>query len=340
MLKKIISITCILVCTAVFFTGCGGNDSNSAQQGAPEKVVIGTQNLVNMETLALIKGYWDETMKGTEVEIKTFASGKDLNQAFASGEIDFTVLGASPIAVGLAAGIEYDVIYCTTHLVEGEALVANPDSGIKTVADLEGKKVATVFSSTTHYSLLSALKHEKVDESKVEILDMEPDKALAAYQRGDVDAVYVWNPVLGNIIKEGGEVVITSGEVGDIGYPVADFAVVRTEFAKAYPEYVEGYIEGIRMAEALYAEDEATALQTFADYFEMTTEEMKAMMIDKYVQGPEQVTDAYLGGTGSVELIKGISGFLADQGEIEKELETDFVKEHVDASYIEALLAK
>ena len=80
---------------------------------------------------------------------------------------------------------------------QAEALVARNGSGIEKVADLVGKKVAVPFVSTTHYSLLAALKHWGVDPQAVEILNLRPPEIAAAWQRGDIDAAYVWDPALG-----------------------------------------------------------------------------------------------------------------------------------------------
>ncbi len=336
--KKMIAIAAVCVLSAVAMVGCGGSSSNEETGDAPEKVVIGTQNLMNVEVIANAENYYAETFEDVEVEIKTFSAGKDLNQALAAGEIDFAIIGAAPVAVGLASQIDYKVLYSTAVLTDSEAMVAKADSGIKSVKDLEGKKVATTFTSTTHYSLLSALKEEGVDVSKVEILDMEPDKIVAAWQRGDIDAAYTWNPAMARMAEDNGNIVITSGEVGDMGYPVADFVVVRTEFADANPELVVNYMEAILKAEALYADDKAAADEIIAGAYEMTAEEVAALMIDNYVRGEDQLSDEYMSGDGFVDLICNISTFLADEEQIEAPLEKEFVKEKVDPSFLEQAL--
>ncbi|WP_219636024.1 ABC transporter substrate-binding protein [Streptococcus agalactiae] len=49
-------------------------------------------------------------------------------------------------------------------------------SGIKTPQDLIGKTIAVPFVSTTHYSLLSALKHWNIPEDKVKIINLRPPR--------------------------------------------------------------------------------------------------------------------------------------------------------------------
>ena len=329
--KKLIAA--LLVCMfAVFALAACGSDSESGE--APEKVVIGTQGLMNLETYAELEGLVEKHMDGTKVEFKQFNAGKDLNQAFAADEIDFGVLGAAPVAVAWSSDIDYQVIYSTAILTNTEAMVAQKNSGIKTVKDLVGKTVATTFTSTTHYSLLSALKVEGVDASKVKIVDMEPDKIVAAWKRGDIDAAYTWNPALGALKAEGGKLIITSGEVGDMGYPVADFAVVRSAFAEQYPDYVKKYLEAIVEAEKVFADTPNKVYKSFAKHFDgYTAQDVKKAMADNYITGADQVKEEF--DTGNfADLIVKVSEFLADQEQIPAALEADFVKDHVVGTYL------
>ncbi len=50
--------------------------------------------------------------------------------------------------------------------------------------DLIGKRIAVPFISTTHYSLLSALKHWGIKPGQVQIINLQPPAIIAAWQRG------------------------------------------------------------------------------------------------------------------------------------------------------------
>ncbi|TIR63388.1 MAG: taurine ABC transporter substrate-binding protein, partial [Mesorhizobium sp.] len=125
---------------------------------------------------------------------------------------------------------------------ESEALVARNGAGVEKIADLAGKKVAVPFVSTTHYSLLAALKHENVDPKSVEILNLRPPEIAAAFARGDIDAAYVWDPALGQI-KTTGKVVLDSSQVAAWGAPTFDAWIVRTDFADKHPEAVRDFVK-------------------------------------------------------------------------------------------------
>ena len=76
---------------------------------------------------------------------------------------------------------------------------------------LIGKKIATPFASTAHYSLLNALKLNGISEKDVELLDMQPADIYAAWQRGDIDAAYVWEPTLANLLSDG-KILLSSAD--------------------------------------------------------------------------------------------------------------------------------
>ena len=102
-----------------------------------------------------------------------------------------------PARRGRARGAPIEAFLVAGLIGEAEALVVRNGAGIAKPEDLVGKNVAVPFVSTTHYSLLSALKHWGIDPAKVNILNLRPPEIAAAFSRGDIDATYVWDPALG-----------------------------------------------------------------------------------------------------------------------------------------------
>ena len=147
-----------------------------------------------------------EKATGATIDWRKFDSGADVIAAIASGSVDIGYVGSSPLAAAASRELPIETIFVVGLIGESEALVARNGSGIAKIADLAGKKVAVPFVSTTHYSLLAALKHEGVDPKSVEILNLRPPEIAAAWERGDIDAAYVWDPALGQI-KTTGKVI-------------------------------------------------------------------------------------------------------------------------------------
>ena len=75
-----------------------------------------------------------------------------------------------------------------------------------------------------------SLKHAGVDPTKVNVLNLQPPEIAAAFARGDIDAAYVWDPVLTKA-KENGKVLIDSAGVAKLGGPTFVAWIARKDFA-------------------------------------------------------------------------------------------------------------
>ena len=89
--------------------------------------------------------------------------------------------------------------------------------------------------------------------SDVQLVDLQPQAILAAWDRGDIDAAYTWLPTLDQLRKSGKD-LITSRQLAKDGKPTLDLAAVADEFASAHPEVVD-----------IWRQQEARALTTIKD---------------------------------------------------------------------------
>lgn len=308
-------------------------------QAKPDKVIIGYQVIPNNEIIAKALG-WHEKELGVKIDWKQFDSGRDVNTAMAAGSIDIALVGTSPAAAGLSAGVPYEVIWLYDVIGDNEALVAKKGRGIKAVKDLVGKKVAAPFGSTTHYHLLVAFKVFGVDPKKATILDMQPPDMLAAWQRGDLDAGFVWEPTLIKMVESEGEVILSSRALAEKGFLTADVAVVRKGFAQKYPDLVVKYLRTLSRAVDLYRKDPQEAAKAVAKEFNIPAAEadrqMKTLVM---LNGKEQLSDKYLGTSAKrgalAKALKDTADFLAEQKTIRTAATLAAVEKAVNPSYLE-----
>ena len=71
---------------------------------------------------------------------------------------------------------------------------------------------------------------------------MQSPDILPAWNRGDIDGAYVWQPLQTNLIHADGSVLISSKEVAKQGSITGEFGIVHKDFARKYPNIVKGYI--------------------------------------------------------------------------------------------------
>lgn len=131
---------------------------------------------------------------GATVDWRKFDSGASIVRALASGDVQIGNLGSSPLAVAASQQVPIEVFLLASKLGNSEALVVKKT--ISKPEDLIGKRIAVPFISTTHYSLLAALKHWGIKPGQVEIVNLQPPAIIAAWQRGDIDGAYVWAPAV------------------------------------------------------------------------------------------------------------------------------------------------
>ncbi len=337
--KNVLLIVGLIFTLVLPLSGCGKSTETSSTK--PEVVNIGYQDIPNDEILAKAKG-WYETELGVTVNFKKFDSGRDINNAFASNSIDIALMGTTPAAVGISKGLGYDVFWIHDVIGEAESLAVKTKANVNSFNDLKGKKIAVPFGSTAHYSLLNALKLEGVNFSEVKILDMQPPDILAAWQRGDIDAAYVWNPVLGKLLADG-HVLTDSGELAKKGIVTADIGVVRKEFAQKYPDIVSKYIKIQQKAYDLYKNnvDDATAAiakELNIDQAEVTKETQELI----WLSAKEEVSDQYFGSSARkgnlVKVLKSTADFLFEQKAIDNAPAEDVFDKAVNPKYIEDAL--
>jgi taurine transport system substrate-binding protein len=318
-------------------SGCGAESSAQAGSGTSsgKKVInIGTMDLINADLIAREEGYYEDLLDA-EVNIVSFSSGKDVNTALASGSIDISELGTSPATLGISTGLGYSVIGIGDIIGSAESLVATKDSGISDVSDLVGKKVATPFASTAHYSLLSALKLAGISETDVDLLDMEADDIYAAWQRGDIDAAYIWYPTLDNLINDGGTVITGSDKLAEEGYVTGDLIVARDEFAEENPELVSEFLEAVLKGDDVILNDADTAADDVSVALGIESADAASQLTQyTYLTGEEQLSDEWLGGELAQNL-KDTADFLVEQKSITEAPDLDAFQAAINTTYLE-----
>ena len=334
--SKIIAGILSAVIALSAFVGCGNNTSSSSEEGKATTVTIGTLDLVNGDLIAQYEK-WYETELGVDVKIVKFDSGKDINSALASGSIDIGQEGTSPVALAIASGIDIEVFWIGDIIGAAETLVAKNGSGITSLKDLEGKKVATPFASTAHYSLLNALKLEGIDASKVEIIDMQTDKINAAWHTGDIDAAYVWYPVLGELLKDGTPIT-DSKQLADKGVVTGDTNVVSRKFAQENPEIVTKFVKLQLKANDIILNDSDKAAEEIASVLEISKEDAAEQITQfTYLTADEQINylDKSLAAT-----LKDTADFLVEQKSITEAPDISEFESRVTSEYVKAAAAE
>lgn len=347
MMKKKMQVLFVMLVGLLVFTACGDGASEGNESGAdqPEVVNIGYLRVPNDEMVAKTEGYFDQYFAdlGIETNFVVFDSGVEANQAFASGSVDFASMGNTNGIIALSRGLDVELIWLHEILGEIEGLAVREGSGIEQVADLQGMKIATTFASTSHYSLLQVLNDAGIADD-VELIDMKTVDIVAAWERGDIDAAYTWQPSLGKLL-DGGEMLISSEQAAEMGHKTANILLARKGFTEQYKDLTTDFIAALVEGGNLYREDSKTASKIVANPLEITPEEALMQMEGSVWLTPEEeISSEYLGTSEEAgdfsRVMKQTSDFLLEQGSISESPSQEAFDNFINPEYIEAYLAR
>jgi taurine transport system substrate-binding protein len=278
---------------------------------------IGYQPIVEPSRVPQADGTYEAATKA-KINWQKFDGGADVIAAIASGSLDIGYVGSSPLAAAASRELPIETIALVGLISEAEALAVRD---ISKPEELAGKKIATPFVSTAHYSLLTALKHWNIDPKSVEILNLRPPEIAAAWSRGDIDGAYVWDPVLAEI-KKSGTVLATSADVADWGGPTFDAWIVSKSFAEKHPDLVATFVKVTGDATAAYRAnpDAWNATSPEAEKIARLTgakqDEVPALLKGYVFPTLEEQAGADLLGGGTVKAVAATAAFLKEQGKI------------------------
>lgn len=323
-IRPILRAVAALAAGALALTSCavGPAGGGAAPDANKPTIRLAYQSFPSGDLIVKHNRWLEDALPNYTIKWTKFDSGADINTAFIAGQLDFGAIGSSPVARGLSAplNIPYQVAFVLDVAGENEALVARKETGITDVAGLRGKRVATPFASTAHYSLLAALQQAGLSSSDVSLIDLQPQASLAAWERGDVDAVYVWLPTLDQLRKDGTQ-LISSRELATAGKPTLDLGVVSTAFAQANPEAVDTWRKVEARALKLIKDDPAAGAAAIAPEIGATPEDAAGQLKQGvYLTEQELTSSEWLGADGApgnvAQNLQSASQFLADQKQI------------------------
>jgi NitT/TauT family transport system substrate-binding protein len=181
-----------------FLTGTGAA-AGVAALGAPAVAQARTKIRVGyLHTLAVDGQMWlaDHLgawpKHGLEPEFKLFTTGLELFQAMIGGSLDMLSTGA--VISNFPARGQGKMFLANCVEFATAQLWVREDQGVRSFADLKGKRIATTAGTTAHVFLDTALKANNISPKDVELLNQRMSEAVTSFISGAVPAVALWVP--------------------------------------------------------------------------------------------------------------------------------------------------
>jgi NitT/TauT family transport system substrate-binding protein len=167
--------------------------------------------------IAIDKGWLREA--GLDVTFDWFDYSASM-EAFAAGKIDGDLVTNGDALVMGAGGARNVIVLITDYSNGNDMIVARP--GIKSLADLKGKRIGIETGLVDHLLLLDGLKKQGMTQNDVTLVNSKTNETPQVLASGQVDAIGAWQPNAGLAMKAlpGARPVYTSAQAPGLIYDV------------------------------------------------------------------------------------------------------------------------
>jgi sulfonate transport system substrate-binding protein len=237
--------------------------SRAAPEAAPTQLRVGFQksavNLVVLKQQAAL----EKRFPNTRVQWIEFPAGPQLLEALSVGSLEFGLTGDSPPVFAQAAGKDLFYVGTEPPKPQSSAILVKPESPIKTLADLKGKRIALQKGSSSHYLLVRAVAKAGLQWSEINPTYLPPSDARAAFERGSVDAWVIWDPYYAATELDIKPRVLATGQ--DLSANNS-FYLASRPFVTKHPQALLAVLDELTRADAYVQSHRKEAAQLVADF--------------------------------------------------------------------------
>jgi sulfonate transport system substrate-binding protein len=251
-------IPLLLAAAFAFAPRASAEDKPKVIRIAYPGVGIGNRPYVggNSTAVAHLKGALEEEFKKDGIEVNwTFlrGAGPAVNELYANGLADFSLLGDLPSIVGKAGGLNTRILAATG--IRGNTYLAVPaDSPIANIKDLKGKRIGLFKGTNIQLAVAKILKDNGLAEKDVRFLNMDNATIRAALVTKDIEGAFGGNDLLS--LRDQGAVKIAYRSNGDPRYLRQASFVGTQDFINKYPSITKRVVKTLVLAAKWIADND------------------------------------------------------------------------------------
>lgn len=355
-MKKVLSVLLVVVLMFGAFTACaspsnapGSNPTTALDETEQPQASVETSTgaatirCAYLTTAIPVPCFYAEEQGwykdlGITLDISTFSSGPAANEAIGSGEIDIATLGGMPAILG---GIAYDYkvigwledddfalqMYARNDsdiVAAGKGGIAGHEEIYGTPENWKGKNIIVTSATSAHYAVCSVLSAMGLEESDVNIIDMDGASGAAAFLAGEGDMYAAWDPQY-NAFSTDPDNYTRVATCADSGNSFICVLVATKEYCENNRAEVVKFLEGMIRSCDAFAKDDQTYYDamfrwqsTYTDVDEATATTSAAIRKMYDVDGMEEWHA--VDGNGDSKLARAmynIADFMVNNGLIE-----------------------
>jgi NitT/TauT family transport system substrate-binding protein len=207
------------------------------------------------------KGFWANN--AIKANPQAFLSGKLCLDAVLGGKAEVGTVAETPLVHAGMQNQDFRII-CTFMASDTSVKgIARKDAGISTPKDLKGKKVGTLFGTSAEFFMQLFLEANGLSRDEVKAANLRPPDMVAAIQRGDVDACFIWEPHIHNmktLLGDNGLILPNDGL-----YTETFNLVALPDYVEENPEVIERILRTMLEAEDFIQANRADAIKIVSE---------------------------------------------------------------------------
>jgi NitT/TauT family transport system substrate-binding protein len=248
----------------------------AAAQAATYKATL-AQNMSPISGVTIVakeKGFFEKN--GLDISVSGLTSGKQCLNAVLGGAAEIATTAEAPTTA--AAMSKQSIAFLARMEYSDLKTLTAAGSGIKTMADLKGKKIAFTAGTGSEVYTVALLKKAGLTKDEVKLTNLRPQDMLPALAAGDIDAYNTWEPHITNGVKTlGGKAT----ELDTKGVYAETFnIVVMKEYLKDNPDLIKAFLTSLIEAEAWMKANKEEAITVVAKVAGMKREDLAPIWKD------------------------------------------------------------
>lgn len=207
----------------------------AAKAAGPSVLIVGDQR---GGVQALLRAAGELDHGAYKLDFALFPAAAPLLEALGANAIDIGGIGGAPFAFAYASGQPIKAVFAyrvdPARAGRASAIIVKKNSPLHTLADLKGRKLATVRGSAGQDLALKLLEKAGLGPHDVQWVYLDNGQAKAALGSGAIDAWSTWGSYVGIAAIEDGDRILAdgSGLTGNVGFYAASNAAIAAKRAQ------------------------------------------------------------------------------------------------------------
>ncbi len=296
--KRLLAVLSASILSVGLLAGCGASSQQAASADAGSSGSGGSSSaevteftaygvldpqISAQQIIADKNGYFAE--EGLTVTNQLLQSGTDISPLVSSGDAQVS-FESTYTCISLAANdVAIKALSCTSDSGDTQSVVVRNAANIQSAADFEGKKIGISNGAAVMLAIRNMCEELDVDYDAIEFVYMNPSDQIAAFERGDIDAMACWEPWVSQAVALDGTLLFTGlnsyipGAEGEVNWLNFNSTVqVTDEFLAENPTTCQKLLRALAKATDFINENKEEAAAIIAKAINQDEEDVLAIM--------------------------------------------------------------